>query len=65
MNEKVVFLAFVNPNAPPQELEMLGCVRCRNKTFTARVYKEDFPELYCAACGLAIGKFGWAPSEEG
>lgn len=61
--EKVVFLAFDNPAAPPAELEMLACARCKNKTFTARTYPEGFPELYCGACGQVIGRFGWANDE--
>jgi len=62
-NERVVFLAFENPDAEPGELEMLACARCRNKTYTARAYPEGFPELYCAACGIAVGRFGWAPPD--
>lgn len=60
-NESVVFLAYENENAIASEIELLACVGCRNKTFTARVTPDNFPELYCAACNRIIGRIGWAP----
>lgn len=60
-DEKVVFLAFSNPKVlQSEELSLLACRDCRNKTFTARIRDSEMPELYCAACGGSIGRFGWA-----
>ena len=59
--DNVVFLAYDNPDAPPAEFQMLACVDCRNKTFTARYEGEErFPTMYCAACNRSLGRFGWA-----
>ena len=63
MSEKVVFLAFTNPEKTTTEaVEFLVCRRCTNKTFTA-VYDpgNPYPMLKCAACGDGLGRFGWAP----
>lgn len=59
-SDNLVFLAFNNPNVPVGERDLLTCGVCSNKTFTARADLGDFPVAYCAACGIEIGKFGWA-----
>lgn len=59
MSDKVVFLAFDNPNLK-DEKSYLGCRACRNKTYVARTDLGSWPELYCACCGSRIGAFGWA-----
>ena len=62
--EKVIFLAYDNPDVQPGEFNMLACADCRNKTFTARYEGEkQFPMLYCAACNRSLGAFGWANNE--
>lgn len=64
MSEKVVFLAYDNPNAPKAERDILSCANCKNKTYIARCDLGLFPELYCAACGSSIGAFGWAEQDK-
>lgn len=62
MTDKVVFLAFSNPEKIENDdtVSMLSCVRCSNKTYRLRYYKGDqFPTLECSACGADAGKIGW------
>ena len=59
--DKLVWLTFENPKvSTADELHLLACRDCNNKTFTARFRDAEFPEMYCAACGGMIGHFGWA-----
>lgn len=57
--EKVVFLAFNNPEVRPEEIDVLACVKCRNKTYRLHCAPNCGAEIYCAACGKFIGKMGW------
>lgn len=59
MAEKIIFLAYENPKLK-QEQFIMACESCRNKTFVIKVSAREWPELYCAACGLMIGAMGWA-----
>lgn len=60
---KVVFLAFSNPAKEAIEsIVLTACKVCRNKTFTLTHDIEGaFPRLNCAACGLNMGRMGYAP----
>lgn len=63
-DNKVVHLAFANPGMVSDEISLLGCGTCRNKTFLVKYQKgEDFPAMTCAACGAHAGRIGWAPEE--
>jgi hypothetical protein len=62
-NEKVIFLAFDNPNMHKANRDVLACRVCRNKTFIARTDIGKWPELYCACCTVSIGAFGWAKQD--
>lgn len=63
MSDKVVYLAFDNPNLKIEGRDLLACKNCRNKTYVARTDMGEFPELECAACGAQIGAFGWVEGE--
>jgi len=64
MTERVVYLAYRNPNAEPEARDMTACSHCRNKTFLIVHDKpEGFPMIQCAACGAHIGRMGWANGE--
>ena len=60
---KVVFLAFSNPAKEKIDTIVLtACKSCRNKTFTlTHDDASSFPRLNCAACGLDMGRIGYAP----
>jgi len=58
--DKVVYLAFSNQEALTDDMEMMACATCRNKTFTVKYDAEDFPAMHCAACGRSMGRIGWA-----
>ena len=60
-DEKVVFLAFENPEAPVSEMSCAACRHCRNKTFKLLYAGEsDFPQCICTCCGAYLGDMGWA-----
>lgn len=60
--EKVIFLAFSNPDMQPGGgVDYRACSTCKNKTFTVIYDKpEEFPMLRCACCGQDLGRIGWA-----
>jgi len=61
---KVVFLKFSNPDQVFDRMDYLACMHCQNKTFTHTYDRNGgFPLVKCAACGLHIGRVGWADSE--
>lgn len=64
MSENVIHLAYSNEKVSPASIQMHACVSCKNKTFTARADIGPFPVLYCAACGMLIGAFGWVDDSE-
>ena len=50
MTERVVYLAYRNPNAEPEARDMTACSHCRNKTFLiVHDQPEGFPMIQCAA----------------
>lgn len=59
-DDKVVFLAFSNPDAVVDDAAMMACATCRNKAFSVKYDAEDFPGMYCTACGRSLGRIGWA-----
>lgn len=61
--EKVVYLAFDNPKAVPDEIVFIACRHCRNKTYTMTKDDRPFNILKCAACGDTLGRMGWAPAD--
>lgn len=63
-NGEVVWLAFDNHKAHGESaVEMLACVRCRNKTYRIECHPDCGGRVYCAACGEYIGAMGWMPNE--
>lgn len=60
-DDKVIHLAFSNPEkTEPAPILLIGCSRCRNKTFRlVAPATEGFCSLECAACGQHIGMIGW------
>lgn len=68
MNDKVVFLAFDNPEMKSGMIQRLACRTCNNKTYTVTYddetfHRETFPHLKCACCGADCGRIGWAPDD--
>ena len=61
MSDKVVFLAFSNPNVQADARDLIACALCRNKAFSlVHQGAEKFPKLQCTACGQYVGAIGWA-----
>lgn len=61
-DDKVVYLKFNNPNAPPGDAVIhLACSRCKNKTFMLIEDSHTWRLVRCCVCGADIGRFGWAP----
>lgn len=61
--EKVIYLAFANPNMIDGNIgvDHRACSVCKNKTFVVLYDKpETFPMLRCACCGQDLGRIGWA-----
>ncbi len=62
--DKVIFLAYSNPDMDDGTLTLRSCSTCKNKTFLVVHDKASgFPALRCAACGLHLGRIGWAPED--
>lgn len=60
MGEKVVWLAYSNPKTIADGgVDMLACVRCRNKTYRIECQDGCGGKVYCAACNNYIGMIGW------
>lgn len=66
MNEKVVYLAYSNPEKLERDVrDLLACKLCRNKTYImvwqgGKDGETSFPMLQCAACGNGAGYWGFA-----
>lgn len=58
----VIELAFKNTASSTEEwIAFIACKHCKNKTYTlTEDNPESFPLLKCAACGMHIGRIGWA-----
>ena len=64
-DDRVVFLAFSNPDLEPDDTTMMACKHCRNKTFALAYDKHSgFPMMKCTACGQHMGRVGWASDDE-
>lgn len=60
-DNKVVWLAFKSDKEQVEGLYLRACNKCRNKTYLLIDNGDnEFPSLRCAACGLTLGKVGWA-----
>lgn len=60
MNDKVVFLAFKNPNTALGNRDLIACKACNNKTYVILRESEDaYPLVECTACHAHIGHIGW------
>ena len=66
MSDKVVYLAYSNPNdTKTEEVSFLCCSYCTNKTYTLTYDKlSPFPMLKCCVCSAHIGRVGWAENED-
>lgn len=62
----VVFLQFKSPHVAAEDVMTIhACNDCKNKTFTLTQKTSDqFPMMRCAACGLNIGRMGWARDDD-
>lgn len=61
----VIHLAFKSPHTVDDSMAFLACSHCRNKTYTLTVDRPgDFALMRCAACGMHIGRMGWAHDDE-
>lgn len=60
-DDKVIFLAYSNPNPTTEAstITVASCTACGNKTFLMRLEVGTFPALHCAACQTLIGRVGW------
>lgn len=65
-NEKVIFLAFKNPNAVEQPMQtFLTCRTCKNKTWKISEGSDGHVNrVDCAACGQHIGRIGWMGEDD-
>jgi hypothetical protein len=64
-NDKVIFLAFENPDMKRDAITVISCKNCGNKTFILvdSEPRKDFPTLKCAVCGCGGGRIGWVHDE--
>lgn len=60
-DDKVIFLAFDNPELKRGIITVVACKNCNNKTWVLVESDpgKDFPTLKCAVCGVAAGRIGW------
>lgn len=58
-DNKVVFLAYSNPQLKTETVSHLSCSHCRNKTWRLTYEDSQFPRLTCACCGTDGGLIGW------
>jgi hypothetical protein len=65
VSENVIHLAFRSPHVEDDERAMLACKNCRNKTYLLICDKLDtFPLMQCGACGMHMGRMGWAHDDD-
>lgn len=60
--DKVIYLAFSNPELGHGSVFVTSCKNCQNKTWVLvepNPPESDFPTLKCACCGIAAGRIGW------
>jgi predicted RNA-binding Zn-ribbon protein involved in translation (DUF1610 family) len=63
-DNKVIFLAFDNPELKKESVTVLACTNCGNKTWIlVQNNEKDFPSNRCAVCGFVGGRFGWVHDE--
>jgi hypothetical protein len=59
--DKVIFLAFDNPDLRRESKIVIACKNCNNKTWI--LVEPDpgkaFPVLQCSVCGFIGGRIGW------
>lgn len=60
--ENVVFLSFKGSKLDDEAVTFSACSNCKNKTFMVIYDGNDYPMMKCAACGMHLGRIGWADS---
>ena len=63
--DNVVILQFRSPHVEDDTMAFIACKHCRNKTYTLTDDKPGtFPLMRCAACGMHMGRMGWAHDDD-
>ncbi len=64
-DKKIIYLAFKNDTLVEDGPSLYACKHCRNKAYSLVWQGEqEFPLLQCTACGLHLGRIGWADNEQ-
>lgn len=62
---EVVELKFRSPHVEDGQRAFLACKECRNKTYLMVDDRPGyFPLMQCAACGMHMGRMGWAHDDD-